>query len=157
RSVVNSSFSSSDFSFSFNTTYHPELEGEEIAIENGSPPPFVVMKDGKGEIVPLFSSSERLDEAMESPGAPKNKFLAGTMPVRQAMEILSLMKVRAVINQGCATGRVTIGPDLMRDLANGTALKPLSVEPGEQTTRSFSLINPADYPTDLIQPLFEHM
>lgn len=137
--------------------YHPELEGGEMSFQNGSPLPFVMMQDRKGKIVPLFSSSKRLDEAMRSPGAPKEKLMAGTMPVRQAMEILGAMNFRAVINQGCATGGITIGPDLMRDVADGTALKPLPLDPGPQTTKRFSLIDPADYPTNLIQPLFEHL
>lgn len=137
--------------------YHPELEGEELSIENGSPLPFVVMQDDQGKIVPLFSSGERLDEAMSRPGAPEEKFMAGTMPARQAMEILGAMKFRAVINQGCATGNITIGPDLMRDLANGTALTPPPKSSNPPVNKTFSLINPADYPIDLIQPLFEHM
>lgn len=141
----------------FLMNYHPELEGQKMCIENGSPLPFVIMQDAKGQIVPLFSSGERLDEAMRSPGAPKEKFLAGAMPARQAMEILGVMKFRAVINQGCATGNITIGPDLMRDLADGTALQPLPKSDRPPVNRTFSRINPADYPTDLLQPLFEHM
>ncbi len=138
--------------------YHPDLEGEELSIQNGSPLPFVVMQDAQGQIVPLYSSGERLDEAMRSPGAPKKKFMAGAMPSLRAMEILGLVKYRAVVNQGCATGNVTIGPDLMRDLASGKALKPLpSLGSGPTGRRVVNLINPADYPTDLIQPLFEHM
>lgn len=137
--------------------HHPDLAGEELRIENGSPLPFIIMEDDKGKIVPLFSSGERLDEALKKPNAPKKKFMAGAMPARQAMEILGVMNFRAVINQGCATGFVTIGPKLMRDLADGTALQPMPMDSGQQVTRSFSLLNPADYPTNLIQPLFEHL
>lgn len=137
--------------------FHPDLEGTELSIENGSPLPFVIMQDDQGQIVPLFSSGERLDEAMQSPGAPKKKFMAGTMPALQAMDILGAMQLRAVINKGCATGSVAIGPDLMRDLADGSALRPPAREGHEPVEKTLNKIDPADYPTDLIQPLFEHM
>lgn len=137
--------------------FHPDLEGAELSIENGDPLPFIILQDDQGQIVPLFSSGERLDEAMRSPGAPKKKFMAGMMPVQQAMTILGAMKLRAMINQGCATGNIIIGPDLMRDVANGTVLKPQPKVNNRPVEKTLCQIDPADYPTDLIQPLFEHM
>jgi hypothetical protein len=63
--------------------------------------------------------------------------------------------LKAVVNQGCSSGAVTIQPDLMRDLASGQALKPIL--PEGQMHGVMTILNPADYPTHLIQPLFELM
>ncbi|HVM49391.1 MAG TPA: hypothetical protein VMU04_15290 [Candidatus Acidoferrum sp.] len=57
-------------------------------------------------------------------------------------------------SQDCATGDLTIPPNLMRDLANGTALKPL---PPKVEERLLQKLDPADYPTEVIQAAFEVM
>jgi hypothetical protein len=136
--------------------YHPELENQNVQIRSGSPLPFVVLKDEAGEVVPLFSSEQRLDEALKNGKVPPRTYLAGSMPARQVLEILGATGLHAIINKSCATGSVVVPPDLMRDLANGTALKPPGLE-GPMMERTLSRLDAADYPTDLIQPLFEFL
>ena len=65
------------------------------------------------------------------------------------------MGLRAVINKSCATGQVTIPPDLLRDLADGSALEPVPL--GQRERGKVKILDPADYPTDLIQAVFELM
>jgi SseB protein N-terminal domain/SseB protein C-terminal domain len=140
----------------FLVRYHPELENEDMQIQGGSPLPFVVLQDEAGEVVPLFSSEERLEEGLENGKVPPRTYLAGSMAARQVLEILGATELRAIVNKSCATGSVVIPPDLMRDLANGTALKSSSLD-RPTVEKVLSRLDPADYPTNLIQPVFEHM
>jgi len=135
--------------------YHPEVEGEDLELKNGMTCPFIMFTDPKGEIVPIFSSLERAEEGMRRGGVPENTYLPGAMPARQLLQVLGAMGSRAVINKSCTTGEVIIPPDLMRDLADGTALKPAGAEPREQFQAR--IVPAAEYPTDLIQPVFEMM
>ncbi len=139
----------------FLVPYHPEVENAVLQIKNGSPLPFARIKDGEGQIVPLFSSSQRLDEGLKKAKVPPKTFSAASMPARQALEILGHVGLRAIVNKACSTGSITIPPELMRDLANGKALKPLAMGGGETKQVSLAVLDPADYPTDLIQPVFE--
>jgi hypothetical protein len=135
--------------------YHPEVEGECIELKHGSPLPFAMLQDAKGAVVPLFSSEARLDEGLKKGKVPSNKYSAAAMPAIQALAILGKADLRAVVNKSCATGDITIPADLMRDLADGTALAPSPTR--EKEKGSGNIVNPADYPTHLIQPAFEVM
>lgn len=76
------------------------------------------------------------------------------MPARQLLEVLGVMKMRAVLNKNCQTGEITLPADLLRDLASGAALEPLGTGE-EMVLGKLGIILPEDYPTDLLQPLFE--
>jgi hypothetical protein len=132
--------------------YHPEMVGN-FQIENGMPCPFIMTHDDRGEAVLLFSSEARADEAVKTGRFPESKYTTAAMPARQMLEIIGKMELRAIINPACATGTFEAPPDMMRDLASGVALQPLPS--GPIVERIFNVIDPADYPTDLIQPLFE--
>lgn len=135
--------------------YHPEVEGEELELKNGSPIPFAVHQDEKGELVMLFSSEARVDEALKNGEVPPRTFSTGSMPARQILEVIGKAGLRAIINRSCATGAMTIPPDLMRDLADGSALKPSSLDNQERLQGRLKILNPADYPTGLVQAVFE--
>ncbi len=134
--------------------YHPEIDGATMQIQNGSPFQFIMAKDEEGEAVMLYSSELRAEEGLKAGGVPPNTYCTARMPARQMLEILGAMKMRALLNRGCRTGCFEMPPDMMRDLASGGALQPqpLGTESEEQVLQ---VIDPADYPTDLIQPLFE--
>lgn len=140
----------------FLVPYHPEIEGELMELKPGMPLPFVQLQDANGIIVPLFSSEERVDEGMTKGNVPPLTYTGAVMPAPQLLEILGEVGLRAALNKSCATGEITLPPDLMRDLADGTALNPHPLSDGEVHRESMlQLIDPADYPTDLVQRLFE--
>ena len=139
----------------FLVPYHPEVEGECLELNPGSPLPFVMLEDEKGVVVPLFSSEMRVEEALKNANIPARTHSAGAMPAMSVLEILGKADVRAVLNKLCSTGQVIIPPNLMRDLADGSALRPQSQ--GEHQERIINIVNPADYPTHLIQAAFESM
>jgi hypothetical protein len=142
---------------SFPMRYHPELEDATLHLENGSPVPFVLFKEKDKEFTPLFSCAERLEESMRKSRTPAKAFLVGSMAAEQVLEILGQLNWNACINYGCSTGGIHIGPDLMRDLASGQALSPTDSSPGNTVKKTLAFIDPADYPTYLVQPLFEYM
>jgi len=49
---------------------------------------------------------------------------------------LGRAELRAVINKSCATGELIIPPNLMRELADGTALQPLPSKEEERTLQA---------------------
>jgi hypothetical protein len=134
---------------------HPELEGEVLELKEGSPLPFAMLEDAQGVVVPIYSSEARLEEGLKKGRVPPRTYSAAIMPAVQMLEILGKAELRAVINKFCATGAITIPPNLMRDLADGSALRPLP--PGERLHDPLQKLDPADYPTNLIQAAFEFM
>ena len=58
--------------------YHPELPGGAIPIRNGVEFPFIRFEGKQGEVVvPIFSSEQRVDEAIECGQVPVNTFVSG--------------------------------------------------------------------------------
>lgn len=135
--------------------WHPEVEeAGGMELENGMPLPFSQI-EVKGEtVVPLFSSFERAREAMKKFRLPARTYSTAVMEAKLVLQILGATELRAVVNKGCKTGEVTIPPDLMRDLANGEALQPLGSDAPTESGK-VQILDPSDYPTNLIQPAFE--
>jgi SseB protein C-terminal domain/SseB protein N-terminal domain len=134
--------------------YHPEIAGEWMAVKEGEAPPFCMIADEEGgEVVPLFSSEERVEEGLEKHDVPEHTYMAAAMPAVLLLELLGKGNLRAVVNKGCATGQVTIPANLMRGLADGSALRP---RPGLGTKEGrLKHVDPVDYPTNLLQAVFE--
>lgn len=136
--------------------FHPELEDEEIELKEGMPFPFARLQTAHGTVVPVYSSEARLEEGLKAGNVPPRTFLGAAMPARQALELLGAMNLPATLNLSCATtGEVTLPAELLRDLANGTALKPLGLGSGHAENLRLAILNPADYPTNLVQAMFE--
>jgi len=135
--------------------YHPEMaDGANLPVPNDSPFPFCVQTEPDGiEVVPIFSSEARLDESLRAGDTPPNKFLCGAMPAVQVLELIGKCGFPAVLNRGCATGEVTLPPDLLCDLADGSIFQPSQSR--ETRRMAVTTLNPADYPTDLVQRAFE--
>ncbi len=134
--------------------YHPEMEGAHMQIQNGSPFPFCIQTEADGaEVVPVFSSEARVEESLRTGNVPPNKFLCGTMPAVQVLEIIGKCGMAAVFNRGCATGELTLPPDLLCEIATGSIFQ--LVGPHETRSAAVTLLSPADYPTDLVQRAFE--
>ena len=141
---------------SFLVPYHPEVEGADMELTNGMTMPFSQIADKHGPVVPLFSSFDRAQEAMEKFQLPPRTYSVGSMAAKLVLEILGGAELRAVVNKGCKTGEVTIPADLMRDVASGKVFEPANLDGDEPEQRqTLKIVDPADYPTDLLQPAFE--
>lgn len=138
----------------FLTTYHPEIEGETLEWRKGMRNPFSELCDAKGNFVPIFSSEERVEEALKAGNVAPKTYSAAAMCSVRLLEVLAKMERRTVLNKSCSTGEVELPLNLMSDVADGSAFKaPPMNGPSQQTT--LSMIEPADYPTNLLQPVFE--
>ncbi len=142
----------------FLVPYHPELDGGIIELKPGMPLPFVQLADSKGTVVPIFSSEERVDEGLGKGNVTPGTYAPAAMPAVQLLGIVGRAGLRAVLNKSCKTGEIILPPELLRDLADGTALRPHPME-SEETVHQGELkqVDPADYPTELVQRLFEAM
>jgi hypothetical protein len=136
--------------------YHPEIIDTTMQIENGSPFNFAMLRDEEGDAVMLFSSEVRAEEAMKARNVAPNTYATAAMNARDMLQILGAMNLRALLNPSCKTGCFIMPPDLMRDLASGKALEPRPIASESQELK-LNVIDPADYPTNLIQPLFESL
>lgn len=136
--------------------YHPEVAGTSMRLQNGSSFNFIMTQDEEGEAVMLFTSEARAEEGLRAGKVPPNKYCTAAMPARQMLHLLGSLNLRALLNRSCATGCFMMPADLMRDLVNGEALRP---RPLGKVSAQYVLrvIDPADYPTNLLQPLFESL
>jgi len=75
------------------------------------------------------------------------------------MEVLGKMNLCALLNKSCTTPQIVLPPDLMRDIASGEVFKAHSVTKSREVKEEVGLnrLDPADYPTELLQPVFEAM
>jgi hypothetical protein len=135
--------------------YHPELVDAAVELKNGMPFPFTRLQTDNGEIVPAYTSVERANEGLAKGKVPSKQFAIGSMPALQALQVIGKMNFPMTLNKGCSTGEVTLPPELLRDLADGTALKP--PPPGSCKTENITLkiMDPANYPTNVVQAAFE--
>jgi hypothetical protein len=69
------------------------------------------------------------------------------------LHILSTQNTRAVLNPACGTGEVKLSPSLMASLIADARPSPTPVADVSEV----AVVDPADYPTDFVQPVFEFM
>lgn len=135
--------------------YHPEMVGE-IALKSGDVlPPFVVWKSPTdGLRVPIFTSMDRATEACANTGAREGQYAFCEMLGQQLFDLLSVQENAIVINPACSTPSTFLDLNAARKLADGSILIS---EPEEQRSGSVKIVDPADYPTDFLQPLFRFL
>lgn len=136
--------------------YHPELEGEALGVQNGDPlPPFVVWSSPQsGPRVPIFSSLDRAQEACRKTGAKDNAYALCDMPGQHLFQLLACQ------HNGIAINPATTFQAIMLDLegVKQIAAEPVSEhETGPNTRGRVKLLTPADYPTKLVQSLFQYL
>jgi hypothetical protein len=135
--------------------FHPEVANETMELKNGMPMPFARIQTKHGVAVVAFSSEARVEEGLKKGNVPPHTYMAAMMPALQALEIVGKMNLNLTVNKSCATGELTLPPKALRDMADGTALKPAGIDPAKTEQLRLDIVNPADYPTDLLQPVFE--
>ncbi len=133
---------------------HPEVANVAPEMKKTNSVPFIQEADEEGPLIPLFSSFQRAQEAMKQATFPPRKGSPAAMPARQMLEILGKRELRAVVNKSCRTGEVVVPPDLMRDLADGSAPHSIALHRAEvKGMGGMRILDPADFPTHLVQPM----
>ena len=114
--------------------------GERVAICNFS--------DRTGDFVPLFTSHERLQEVVN-----QGTQTFGTLGIKgkEMMDILRQRTCRAILNPGCAYGKVLLSNEIQA-LADGSFFGPMKREV-LTAPRKVMIGQPARYPTKLVESL----
>jgi hypothetical protein len=133
--------------------YHPELMGATVELQDGMRFPFIQVQSVQGPTVPAYTSLERANEGLVRCHALTRNYAIGAMAARQALEVIGKMNFTMTLNKGCSTGEVWLPANLLRDVADGSVFRPLPRK-GHQNM-NLTLIQPADYPTDLVHAAYE--
>jgi len=132
--------------------YHPELVGSTITLKSGDKlPKFVVWQSSEGRQIPIFTSKRFANEACKKTGARDKQYAFAEMRGKELFDLLALQSDWIVINPACSTNAVFLDIEGVKKLADGSILTP---ETGPMKQGTVQLVEPADYPTDFLQPLF---
>jgi len=140
--------------------HHPEFaENDQIQLVNGMEMPFLRIAEGEGEgegeVVLIFSSEERAQEGLRRGKVPPGTCRIVSMTAIQALEVLGTVGLPAVVNKSCAMPQLILPPEFMLGIATGQVFRLSKVALAETEEVTLRLLDPADYPTDLVQPAFE--
>lgn len=133
--------------------YHPELPGCTETLRSGDLlPPFIVWESaGHGQRIPLFTSPQRAKLSWPAVGATNRTYVMGEMLGKDLLDLLGFQSDPIVLNPACGTSVMYLDVTAVKKLADGSILDP---EGGEMKEGIASIVDPADYPTDFLQPLF---
>lgn len=136
--------------------YHPELQGSTVTVGNGDPlPKFVVWhSDPDGRRIPVFTSANCANEACKKIGARDRQFTFAEMQGKELFALLACQRDPIVINPACNTNATFLDLNAVKKLADGSILTP---ETGDMKHGTVKIVDPADYPTDFLQPLFSFL
>ncbi len=136
----------------FTAPYHPEIEGQH---QIGSDGTLIVTtwKIGGEEIIPIFTSPERLDEAMQGRAKPGERYAAGEMIGRELLKGFAAPgnRLRVAINPGCSCGTHFLDPQRVQAILDGSAL--VIPTPGELAMNGLVISLPDRLPVSLREPL----
>lgn len=133
--------------------YHPELAGTSDTVRNGDMlPPFLIWQStGSGPKIPIFTSPRRAHEACRAVGQEDRTYAMAEMLGRDLFDLLAFQPEDIAINPACEGSTLFLDSTAVKKLADGSILDP---EGGESKEGIVSIVDPADYPTDFLQPLF---
>lgn len=140
----------------FLSPYHPEMEGVHRT-DDGTPISFVVWKNADEECIPIFTSAERLAEALRTTGNENTMYCKGEMLGEGLFQVMVALKLEhnIVVNPACQGGYAILDQDAVRMLADGSILKPPA--PTKMANHMMELVEAADYPTDFVQTMFQFL
>ena len=136
----------------FVAPYHPEIEGEHQIGSDGQMT-ITVWRLGAEEVIPIFTSPARLDEAMQAKGRPGELYAAGQM---LGLELFRGFcpphnQMRVAINPGCSCGTHFLTPQIIQSIVDGSAL--VIPTPGELAMSELVISLPERQPDSLKVPL----
>jgi hypothetical protein len=138
----------------FLTPFKPGVEGV-LQFGNGSTITFTIWKIGGEDMIPLFTSSARMEEALQAAGKWDEKNGVGEMLGLELLHVISMQPVpcKAVINPGCATGSRVMDAKMIASIVDGSAL--YLPTPGELAINGLVMSLPHSHsqPARLREPL----
>jgi hypothetical protein len=135
---------------------HPELTGTQDTVGPGEPlPRFPIWESPEtGRRIPIFSSAQRAKEGCKAAGAPDGTYALAEMSGRELFDLLACQPEPIALNPGCDTHVLFFSTSTARELASETRVEPVKSKRKQATA---SIVDPADYPTDFLQPLFRFL
>ena len=131
--------------------YQPGCEGV-TQVGNGSTLTFTFWKIAGEEMIPVFTSSARAEEALQAAGKWHEKNGVGEMMGLELLHLISMLPNpwKVVINPGCASGSRTMDAKMVASIVDGSALHLPT--PGELAMNGVVISLPAHLPARLKKP-----
>ncbi len=136
----------------FTAPFHPEMEGENKIGDDGKLI-MTVWTIGGEEVIPIFTSPERLEEAMGASLKQGERYLAGQMQGKELFRgfVPPHNKLRVAINPLCRCGTHFLDPKLVQSIVDGSAL--YIPTPGSMAMNGLVISLPDRQPAKLREPL----
>ncbi len=124
---------------------------------NGGGLNFQVWTNKKEVCIPIFTATERVEQALKKTGKPFHRHSVLQMKGEKLFRAIAARKSPAgvIINPACSTGEMFLDAAAVRLLADGSILKPL--RPDKMESGIARIAEPADYPTQLVAPLHKFL
>jgi hypothetical protein len=108
----------------------------------------------QGEVmIPIFTSSARVEEALQATGKWEEKNGVGEMLGKELLHVISMLpdSVKAIVNPDCSCGARVMNQEMVRSIVDGSALEIPT--PGEQAMNGLVISLPVRQPAELREPL----
>ena len=135
--------------------FHPEVANQNMQYLEGQPMPFLRIQTSEGVMVAVFSSEARALESRRKAKVRPRTYMPAVMSAGDVLGMLGKLNLAMAVNKGCATGDISLPPQSLLKLASGAAFNPPPLAGQGSERLRLDKIDPADYPTDLVQAMFE--
>ena len=141
-----------DCNVTFVLPYHPEMVGEKIIGSDGKMTITIWRVDNEN-VIPIFTSPARLEEAMRSKAGPGERYASGQMIGRELFRAFCAPHnaFRVAINPGCACGTHFLDLKRIQGIVDGSELEIPT--PGELAMNGLCISLPQRQPESLKTPL----
>lgn len=124
---------------------------------NGGGLNFQIWAKKKEVCIPIFTSAERVEQGLKKARKPFHRHSVLQMKGEKLFQAIAARKssVGVIINPDCGTGEMFLDAAAVRLLADGSILKPL--RPEKMESGIVRIVEPADYPTQLVASLHQFL
>jgi hypothetical protein len=94
-------------------------------------------------------------EGMKKGKVRPRTYMPAVMSAKDVLGMLGKMNLTMSVNKGCSTGDISLPPESLLRLASGAVFNPPPLDGNETERLRLEKIDPADFPTDLVQAVFD--
>ena len=135
--------------------FHPEVANQDMQYLEGQPMPFLRIQTSKGVMVAVFTSEARAMEGMKKAKVRPRTYMPAVMSAKDVLGMLGKLNLTMSVNKGCSTGDISLPPQSLIRLAGGAVFNPPPLDDKGSERLRLDKLDPADFPTDLVQAVFE--
>jgi len=95
-----------------------------LQVGNGAILTFTIWKIGGEDMIPVFTSSARMEEALQAAGKWNERNGAGEMLGKELLHVISMQPdpLKVVVNPGCASGSRIMDSEMVKSIVDESAL-----------------------------------